>query len=70
MVSWSVTGAKKTVVQVDGAPVPHTDGAKGSAQAEVHCDPLPHDVVLIATDPDGHFSTQRNIVKTTGGAGT
>jgi outer membrane biogenesis lipoprotein LolB len=61
--SWKVTGAKKTVVQVDDAP-------NGSAQADVHCDPLPHDVVLIATDSGGHFTTARNIVNTTGGAGS
>jgi hypothetical protein len=68
--SWKVTGAKKTVVQVDGSPVPRTDAPNGSAQADVHCDPLPHDVVLIATDSGGHFTTARNIVNTTGGAGS
>ena len=48
-VRWKVQGAKTTVVQVDAKPVPHTSAASGSADAEVHCDPLPHDVVVIAT---------------------
>jgi hypothetical protein len=69
-VSWKVSGAEKTVIQVDAAPVPDTDSFSGTAQASVHCDPLPHDVVIIATDAEGHVTTDRKIVTTSGGAGS
>ena len=69
-VRWKVQGAKTTVMQVDAKPVPHTSAASGSADAEVHCDPLPHDVVLIATDADGHYTTERKLVTTTGASGS
>jgi hypothetical protein len=69
-VSWNVTGAKKSVIQVDAAPVPGTSDLSGTAQATVHCDPLPHDVVLIATDANGHLTTDRKIIETSGGAGS
>lgn len=69
-VSWKVTDAQKSVIQLDGAPIPETDQRSGSVQASVHCDPLPHDVVLIATDANGHLTTDRKILTTNGGAGS
>jgi hypothetical protein len=63
-VSWKTSGATTTTVNVDGAPVPGAKGSAGSTQAQVHCDPLPHDVVIIATDSDGHFTTDRKILNT------
>ena len=64
-VTWETSGAKKIAVNVDAAPISGATDAKGTAQAEVHCDPIPHDVVIIATDRDGHFTTDRKIITTT-----
>jgi hypothetical protein len=63
-VTWKTSGAKSTVVKVDGAPIPGATRTSGSARAQVHCDPLPHDVVIIATDDNGHFTSDRKIITT------
>jgi hypothetical protein len=67
-VTWKVSGATKSVIQVDANPVAGSDKTSGSATAQVHCDPLPHDVVLLATDKNGHVTTERKILNTSGGA--
>ena len=67
-VRWKVTGAVKTVVEVDGLPIPGATTDSGSAKAKVHCEPQPHDIVVIATDRNGHYSSDRRILYTTTGA--
>ena len=61
-VTFQTTGAKTNEVYVDGAPV--ADVAADHADIEVHCDPLPHTVVLTAVDGDGGRTTDKKLLTT------
>ncbi len=61
-VTFQTTGAKTNEVYVDGAPV--GDVAADHADIEVHCDPLPHTVVLTAVDADGGRTTDKKLLTT------
>jgi ABC-type glycerol-3-phosphate transport system substrate-binding protein len=65
-VTYTTSGAAKQVLLVDGREVP-LDAPSGSAQAALHCDALPHTVVLYLTDSDGHHSSEKKIVMTSQG---
>jgi hypothetical protein len=65
-VTYATSGAAKQSLLVDGALMP-LDAASGSAQVAVHCDALPHTVVLYLTDATGHHSSEKKILMTSQG---
>ena len=65
-VTYATSGAAKQELLVDGRVMP-LDAASGSAQVAVHCDALPHTVVLYLTDAKGHHSADKKILMTSQG---
>jgi hypothetical protein len=63
-VSYSVEGASRQELRVDGRPVPGTDQPTGTVTAPVHCDALPHTIVVIAYDAKGRFNSKQKLVTT------
>jgi hypothetical protein len=57
-ISYSVTGAQQQSITVDGREVPGTGAPTATVTAPIHCDPLEHDVALIATDAHGVRTSQ------------
>jgi hypothetical protein len=64
-ISWSVAGSASQRIIVDGRTIAGTDAATGTVNADVHCDPTPHDVVLYALDKAGNPTTSKKIMTTT-----
>jgi hypothetical protein len=63
-VSYAVSKAKKQVLAVDGRQLGGTGKSKGSVDAPVHCDPLPHTFVLAAYDASGKRTTEQKVLTT------
>ena len=63
-ITYAVTGAATQELLVDGATVPGTDAARGTVEAPVHCDELPHTFVLVATDDAGGVTTEERSLET------
>ena len=47
-ISYTTEAAKTQELVVDGLPIDGTDAASATLQVPVHCDTLPHTVVLVA----------------------
>jgi hypothetical protein len=62
-VDYKITGAKKAEISVDGRSQP-LDSMKGSVSPEVHCDTLPHTVVLLAYDAQNRKTAEQKLVMT------
>jgi len=67
-VTFDVSGAARVELMVDGRPL-KLDGTKGSKQVDVHCDPLPHTMVLVAYDAKDNTTFERKLLNTTGNFG-
>ena len=63
-VSYATTGAKTVVISVDGLPVPGSDAVSADLTAQVHCDPLPHQVVIVAADANDRQVDQQKVLAT------
>lgn len=64
-VTYEVTGAKRQQLLVDGRVEPGTDAASGTlAAVPVHCDAVPHTVVIVAYDDAGHRTADKKVLKT------
>jgi hypothetical protein len=63
-VSYATANATKVEMFVDGRPVDGVHSTSGNASPAVHCDGVPHDVVLRAVDKDGQPTILRKIVNT------
>jgi hypothetical protein len=64
-VTYAIEGAASAELRVDGRPIPLDDPAKGTVQADVRCDPLPHDFVLFAFDDAGAYTTEKKNMEVT-----
>jgi hypothetical protein len=62
--SWSTEGAAHVALILDGHTEPETDKPSGTASVQVHCDAIPHTVVLAAYDAKDDHTVQRKILKT------
>jgi hypothetical protein len=69
-ITYATSGAKSQQLVVDGLPVTGADVASGTFDVPVHCDPLPHTVVVEARDSTGRPTTKSTTVTTENGAGT
>ena len=67
-VTFDVSGAARVELMVDGRPL-KLDGTQGSKQVDVHCDPLPHTMVLVAYDAKDNTTFERKLLNTTGNFG-
>jgi hypothetical protein len=65
-VTYATAGAAKQNLLVDGRPTPLTD-ASGAVNVPVHCDNLPHTVVLYLTDSKGRATSQQKLLTTVQG---
>jgi len=63
-VKYATRDAARAEVRVDGRPLELDDPAKGSIDVQVHCDPLPHDVVLFAYDAANQKVFEQKLVET------
>ncbi len=63
-VQYATSDAKHQDLIVDGRVVPGTDSPSGSVEAPVHCDAVPHTVVLIAYDATEHRTAEQKILMT------
>ena len=63
-VHYATSGAAKQLLRVDGRDVPGTDAPTGTLNAPVHCDALPHTVVLFAFDSRGHRTVLQRMMIT------
>jgi hypothetical protein len=57
-IQWATSGAAKRELYIDGRPIADATGVSGTVDTPVHCDPLPHDVVVIAYDDAGRRTSQ------------
>jgi len=64
-VSYETAGAAKAELRVDGRPIPLNDPAGGTVDADIRCDPFPHDFVLIAYDADELLTVEQRLLNTT-----
>ena len=64
-VSYETTGAAKAELRVDGRSIPLTDPGAGTVDADIRCDPFPHDFVLIAYDADELLTVEQRLLNTT-----
>jgi hypothetical protein len=61
-VQYATSAATRVRLYVDGREIPHVK-IDDSVQVPVHCDPVPHTVVVIAYDAGkGKTSQQKNVV--------
>ena len=67
-ISYATADAKSKQLLVDGLSIDGTEPASGSLVVPVHCDALPHTVVLIAKDADGGRTVKQTLVNTELGA--
>lgn len=63
-VSYATADAKSQQILVDGRATPGTDASKGTVQAQVHCDAIPHTVVLYVLDGQNRPTSQRKMLTT------
>ena len=63
-VDYVTTGAAKVLLVVDGLPQPTLAAKRGSVDAPVHCDTLPHTFVLAAVDSAGQRTSQQRLLTT------
>ena len=63
-VDYTVTGAARVELAIDGLDLPSTPAAQGSLDAPVHCDAVPHTVALVAYDAHGARTSQVKMVTT------
>jgi hypothetical protein len=64
-VTYEVSGAKRQQLLVDGRVEPGTDAASATlAAVPVHCDAVPHTVVLVAYDASGKRTAEKKLLKT------
>ncbi len=64
-VSYRTTGATRHKLLVDGRDDGLATKADATVTVPVHCDPLPHTVVLVAYDEDGRRTSLQRILQTT-----
>ncbi len=64
-VSYETVGAARAELRVDGRALPLADPASGTVSADIRCDPLPHDFVLVAYDDDERFTVEQRMLNTT-----
>ncbi|HEX5586837.1 MAG TPA: hypothetical protein VFZ17_05975 [Acidimicrobiia bacterium] len=69
-VTYSTSGAASQRLVVDGLPIDGVTQPSATVDVPVHCDPLPHTVVLIAKDAQGGRTTKQLTVETQHGAGS
>lgn len=62
-VEYAATGAARLELRVDGLPSEVTPPG-GSVTVDVHCDPLPHQFVLLAYDEDDRRTTEQRALTT------
>jgi hypothetical protein len=62
-ITYAVSGAKSQAIFLDGRQT-SLPSASGSVSVPVHCDAVPHTVVLRALDEQSHPTTQEKILKT------
>jgi hypothetical protein len=63
-VKYATEKAERQEVIVDGRAVPGTEAASGEVEAQVHCDPLEHTVVLVVYDQEGRRTAQTKFLHT------
>ncbi|HXY94501.1 MAG TPA: hypothetical protein VEP49_18630 [Acidimicrobiia bacterium] len=63
-IQWATTGANKRELYIDGRPIVEATSASGAVETPVHCDALPHDVVIIAYDDAGRKTTAQKMFDT------
>jgi hypothetical protein len=63
-VDYKISGAKKAELSVDGRPQA-LDSMQGSVSPVVHCDTLPHTIVLVAYDSQNRKTAEQKLVVTT-----
>jgi hypothetical protein len=68
-IAYATTGAASKQLLVDGLHIDGTDPADGQLDVPVHCDQLPHTVVMVAKDADGGKTVKQTMVTTDLGAG-
>ncbi len=64
-VRYATSGAARQRLLVDGRDEGLATGPDGNVSVPVHCDPLPHTVVLIAWDDEGRRTFLQKILQTT-----
>lgn len=68
-VSYATTDAASKQLLVDGLRIDGTDPASADLEVPIHCDQLPHTVVLVAKDSAGGKTVQQTMVTTELGSG-
>jgi hypothetical protein len=68
-VSYATTGASSKQLLVDGLRIDGTDPASADLEVPIHCDTLPHTVVMVAKDASGAKTIQQTMITTELGAG-
>ena len=63
-VQYATTGAAKLVLLIDGRDLPPTTAAAATLTVPLHCDALPHTVVLVAYDAQGHRTVEQQMINT------
>jgi hypothetical protein len=64
-VSYDVSGAKRQELLVDGRVEPGTNAASATlSSVPVHCDAVPHTVVIVAYDANNRRTAMQKILKT------
>ena len=61
--NYALTSAKQMQINVDGRPYKLND-AQGSQVVNVHCDALPHTMVMIAYDDKGRRTAEQKLLTT------
>jgi hypothetical protein len=64
-VEYAVSGAVRQKLLVDGLAATGVDGSSGTVTVQVHCDPLPHTVVLVAYNSAGERTSKQELLDTT-----
>ncbi len=68
-ITYATSGATSQQLVVDGLAIQGADVPSGTFDVPVHCDPLPHTVVVQAKDQTGRPTTKSTTVMTENGAG-
>ena len=68
-ISYATTDAASKQLLVDGLRIDGTDPASAELSVPIHCDALPHTVVLIAKDGAGGKTVEQAMITTELGAG-
>jgi len=63
-IGYAVEGAAKQEVLVDGRQVDGTEQPTGSLDTWVHCDSLPHTIVVVGYDARGRHTSKQLMVTT------